>query len=225
MKKIKDKRVNILKKIFQDELDKVFIVGGFCRDFLMENRISKDLDIAVAMPKKDLQKVLNNQTVKDCKLDLNFKGIPFGSFRLVTPEGEIEITSFRKEIYGKNRYPKTSFTNCLLDDAQRRDFTVNAIYYSLKDEAFIYPFFEIKNDLKNRRIRFIGNPPTRIKQDPIRILRFFRFYKKYEMWHNKLLDRIFPFRNKTLQSCKKHYTLVEKLSKNNIKKEILKDGK
>lgn len=84
-----------------------------------------------------------------------------------------EVTTLRTDIETDGRYAKVTFGNSFEEDAKRRDFTINAL--SLSQSGVIYDYVNGLIDLKAGRVRFIGDPETRIKEDFLRILRFFRF--------------------------------------------------
>ena len=84
-----------------------------------------------------------------------------------------EITTLREDIETDGRRAKVKFTKSILEDAKRRDFSINAIY-SEQDGTILDPLNGI-DDILRKRIKFIGDPYARIKEDYLRILRFFRF--------------------------------------------------
>jgi poly(A) polymerase len=90
----------------------------------------------------------------------------------------VEVTTLRRDVATDGRRATVAFTDRLEEDAGRRDFTVNALY-ATRDGAVLDPVGEGLGDLRARRIRFIGDPHDRIREDYLRILRFFRFHAWY----------------------------------------------
>jgi poly(A) polymerase len=146
-------------------------VGGCVRKAL-ECKSTKDIDLATIYKPQEVRKILlkNNYKV----LDL---GIKYGSVTTLFKNYRYEITSLRKDTNPDGRHTKIKFTNSWLQDSLRRDFTINAIYCDKFGKVFD-PVNGI-NDLKNKKINFIGNPDLRIKEDYLRILRFIRFSLEY----------------------------------------------
>jgi poly(A) polymerase len=105
-------------------------------------------------------------------------GLSHGTITVLTESGEkVELTTFRKDVLPQGRRSEVSFGADIKEDASRRDFTVNALY--LTKEGEVLDFFNGVEDLKNGIVRFIGNPYERIKEDYLRILRFFRFHTRF----------------------------------------------
>ena len=96
---------------------------------------------------------------------------------LIINKKKLEITTLRKDVLTDGRYAKVQFTKNWEEDAQRRDFTINAIYADINGEIFD-PLDGIF-DLQNGQIRFIGSAEERINEDYLRILRYFRFFIQY----------------------------------------------
>ena len=120
------------------------------------------------MKPKTITKILNKENIKFSDV-----GIDHGTVTAIINERKFEITTFRNDIFTDGRHAKVSFSNSLEEDALRRDFTINAMYLD-KGGNLIDPK-DGKTDLENRVVRFIGNPEERIKEDYLRILRYFRF--------------------------------------------------
>jgi tRNA nucleotidyltransferase (CCA-adding enzyme) len=154
-----------LLKVFEENGYQAYIVGGAVRDRLL-NRDIHDIDIATdALPESTCQ-----------LFDRTFPvGIEHGTV-LVRFKGEsFEVTTFRKEsVYKDFRHPdKVEFTDSIVEDLRRRDYTINAIAYSSTRE-YIDPF-DGKADLNHGLIRTVGDPENRFNEDPLRILRGIRF--------------------------------------------------
>ena len=145
----------------------IFVVGGAIRDALLNREIT-DIDFATPLEPKTITEILNKENIKFIDV-----GINHGTVTAIINERKFEITTFRNDIFTDGRHAQVSFSNSLEEDALRRDFTINAMYLD-KSGNLIDPT-DGKKDLENRVVRFIGSPDERIKEDYLRILRYFRF--------------------------------------------------
>ena len=146
-------------------------VGGCVRKAL-EGKITTDIDLATVYKPEQVKKILlkNNYKV----LDLAIK---YGSITTFSKNYRYEITSLRKDIKTDGRHTEIQLTCDWFEDSLRRDFTINAIYCDKFGK--IYDPANGVEDLKNKKINFIGSPDLRIKEDYLRILRFIRFSLEY----------------------------------------------
>ncbi|MCZ8325149.1 MAG: CCA tRNA nucleotidyltransferase [Sphingomonadaceae bacterium] len=147
-------------------------VGGAVRDTLLGIPV-KDVDIATPLlPLKVIGKL------KDAGIQAVPTGIEHGTVTAVLPEGPVEITTLRHDVSTDGRRATVAFANDWQDDAARRDFTINALY---ADPATgeVFDWFGGLDDLAARRVRFIGDPHQRIREDHLRILRYFRFQARF----------------------------------------------
>jgi len=148
---------------------KAYFVGGCVRDFLMGVE-PHDYDICTTATPEELHKIFNKFS------NVSNNSEPFGvTMLLIEIDGkfeEVEIATLRKDIT-KGRHPKIEFTRDIKEDAERRDFTVNALYEDI--DGFIFDMVGGAQDIKNRTLRFVGNAQDRINEDPLRIFRFVRF--------------------------------------------------
>lgn len=157
-----------LSKILNDNNISFYIVGGAVRDDLLGLNVH-DYDIAVVSTPDKLINIF-----QDFKKDIYQAKL--GSIKIYIGESLFELSCTRIEIGKKDdlRYPKQiKFVDDIRLDAERRDFSINAIYYDL-NKGYIDPLNGI-NDLNNKIIRFIGDANIRIIEDPLRILRAIRF--------------------------------------------------
>ena len=171
-----------LKRILQlSEVEKVFnafskssifLVGGCVRDTLMNKQVT-DVDFATPCESLEIIEILSKN-----KINYIDVGIKFGTVTAIINDKKYQITSFRKDISTDGRYAEVEFSKEMELDAARRDFTVNALY--VDKDCKIYDFFNGHKDLKNNYLRFIGDPKARIKEDYLRIMRFFRFLTSYD---------------------------------------------
>lgn len=143
------------------------IVGGAVRDYLL-GRPLHDMDIAVSAPPKIVMETLSPL----CKIIPT--GIKHGTFTAVFDDTTFEITTLREDIQTNGRHAEVIYGTSFEKDAARRDFTINAL--SMDDGGNIYDYFGGRDDLENGRVRFIGDATTRIREDYLRILRFFRMH-------------------------------------------------
>ena len=146
-------------------------VGGCVRNALLGVSVS-DVDVATdATP----------ETVSTLAQAAGFKpvptGIDHGTVTIVAEGKPHEVTTFRRDVETDGRRAVVAFSDRIEDDAQRRDFTMNALYAD-RHGAVIDPLNGLP-DLLARRVRFVGDPETRIREDYLRILRFFRFHACY----------------------------------------------
>lgn len=149
----------------------VWFVGGCVRDTLLEEPVA-DLDISTdAHP----QTVLALAEAAD--LQAIPTGIAHGTVTVVVHDTPFEITTFRRDVATDGRRATVAFADNMADDARRRDFTMNALY-AAPDGRVADPLGGL-DDLLARRVRFIEDAETRIKEDYLRILRFFRFQAWY----------------------------------------------
>jgi len=146
-------------------------VGGCVRNALL-GVPAGDIDIATdALPQEVVQ------VAADAGLKPVPTGIDHGTVTVVSDGKPHEVTTFREDVDTFGRHAQVAFGTDLHADARRRDFTMNALY-TRPDGTVIDPLGGI-DDLIARRVRFIGDGATRIKEDYLRILRFFRFHAWY----------------------------------------------
>ncbi len=143
------------------------LVGGCVRDALLGIQ-SPDIDVAVAVPPQKVIELLTDNHIKVVPT-----GINFGTVTAVINHQSFEITSLREDIQTDGRHAKVIFGTDWLKDAERRDFTINALY--LDNQGILYDYFNGLGDLEKGKITFIGEPAQRIREDYLRILRYYRF--------------------------------------------------
>ncbi|HUY68864.1 MAG TPA: CCA tRNA nucleotidyltransferase [Alphaproteobacteria bacterium] len=144
------------------------IVGGAVRDALLEKEIG-EVDLACDLPPEKTAEILAKAGIKVAPT-----GIEHGTITAVVDHQGYEITALRRDIETDGRRAKVEFTDDWQADAARRDFTINAIYADA--DGTLYDYFGGRGDLAEGRVRFIGQAEARIREDVLRILRFFRFY-------------------------------------------------
>ena len=104
-------------------------------------------------------------------------GVEHGTITAIAGHQAFEVTSLRRDVETDGRHAKVAFTDDWAEDAARRDFTINALF--LARDGTVHDYVGGRADLATHRVRFIGNPATRIAEDYLRILRFFRFHAIY----------------------------------------------
>lgn len=147
------------------------IVGGAIRNLLLGEPIS-DIDLATtALPKETIRR----------GRAAGFKAVPtgiaHGTVTLVGGGASFEVTTLRQDVETDGRRAKVVFGRDFTTDATRRDFTINAL--GLDRDGRVHDYCGGLADLAARRVRFIGDAATRIREDYLRILRFFRFHARY----------------------------------------------
>ncbi|WP_426165300.1 CCA tRNA nucleotidyltransferase [Sandarakinorhabdus sp. DWP1-3-1] len=147
-------------------------VGGMVRDGLLGLPI-RDIDLATRFPPAEVIRRLTAAGLKAIPT-----GIAHGTITAVAPDLVAEVTTLRRDVTTDGRHATVAFTDDWQQDASRRDFTINALYAALPDGP-ITDFFGGIDDLRARRVRFIGDPLQRIAEDHLRILRFFRFSARF----------------------------------------------
>ena len=143
------------------------VVGGAVRDALLDVA-GGDVDIASTLLPEKMMEIAAQQNWKAIPT-----GIAHGTVTLVLPERVVEVTTLRRDIETNGRHAVVAYTDNWQEDASRRDFTINALYMDAAGK--IYDFFDGQKDIAANRVRFIGDAVTRINEDGLRILRFFRF--------------------------------------------------
>ena len=146
-------------------------VGGCVRNALMGETV-RDIDIATTETPESAKALLEAKGIKVVPT-----GIDHGTITAVTPTRHFEITTLRVDVATDGRRADVAFTGDWLADAQRRDFTMNALYCDA--DGTVHDPLGGREDLKARVVRFIGDPHERIREDYLRILRFFRFHAFY----------------------------------------------
>ncbi len=160
--------VTKLFKIFNDhQKNCIFVVGGCIRDIFLEKKIT-DIDFATSLEPDEIIELLDSNNISF--LDI---GIDFGTVTAIINDKKFEITTFRKDTEADGRHAKVLYSKSIDEDVLRRDFTINAMY--LGGNGDLFDPLEGQKDIEGRNVRFIGNPDKRIKEDYLRILRYFRF--------------------------------------------------
>jgi len=212
----KDKYLNIENLINNPDILKLFrvveshggvlrFVGGAVRDAIAGLK-GFDLDLATDLSPDELVEACEENGLRTIPI-----GIKFGTVGVLIGNQVLEVTSLRKDIKTDGRHAEVVFTSDWNEDASRRDLTINAVYADEKGNVFDY--YNGIDDLEKGIIRFIGNANQRIKEDYLRILRFFRFYSIFGKA---------PIDSKALAACKENKDGLKLLSMERIRDELFK---
>ena len=190
--------IKILNKL--NEYGKGYIVGGAIRDILLGLK-PKDVDFATNLSYETLKTLFSEYTPKET-------GKSFGVLRIRVNNVDYEIAKFREDIYGKEE--KVSFVDDIKNDLARRDFAINAMAYNEIDG--IIDLYGGQKDIENKIINFVGNAEERIIEDPLRVLRAFRFMSRLN----------FSLSENTIEAIKKQKSLLNGIPKERITMEFSK---
>tara|TARA_X000000368_G_C23023976_1_gene709322 strand:- start:640 stop:1923 length:1284 start_codon:yes stop_codon:yes gene_type:complete len=167
---------------YSDEAELRF-VGGCVRK-LINNEVVDDIDLSTNLTPENVIEILKKNNINYYET-----GIEHGTITAVINKKSFEITSLRKDVKTDGRHAQVVYTKNWLEDASRRDFTINAIYSDI--DGNLFDPFNGKKDLYYGSIEFIGDPAIRLKEDYLRILRYIRFFLKYSKnQHNKSTIKI-----------------------------------
>ncbi|MFD1111481.1 CCA tRNA nucleotidyltransferase [Pseudoroseomonas ludipueritiae] len=147
------------------------VVGGAVRD-LLAGRPVHDVDVAVALPPEEAAGRLREAGIKVFET-----GLAHGTVTAVLEHQPVEVTSLRRDLVTDGRHAQVAWSTDWREDAARRDFTFNAM--SMDAGGHLWDYFGGRADLAAGRVRFVGDPATRMAEDYLRLLRFFRFHARY----------------------------------------------
>ncbi|WP_426959293.1 CCA tRNA nucleotidyltransferase [Muricoccus radiodurans] len=146
-------------------------VGGVVRDVIAGRPVA-DVDVAAPMPPDEIARRL-----EAAGLRVHETGLSHGTVTAVLAGQPVEVTSLRRDVSTDGRHAVVEWTTNWREDAARRDFTINAM--SLSAEGELWDYFGGREDLAAGRVRFVGDPATRLEEDHLRALRYFRFQARY----------------------------------------------
>ncbi len=183
----------------------VRVVGGAVRNSLLGQPIC-DVDLATTLLPEDVM-----HACKAAGFGVHPTGITHGTLTVVNSGQAFEVTTLRRDVETDGRRAVIAFTHDWKEDAMRRDFTINAIYCDKFGKIFDFTNGYI--DIQRKRVRFVGEAEERIKEDYLRILRFFRFHAYY--------GKGAPCRE-GLAACVKLKSGLRKISAERIRQEMFK---
>ncbi|MBX9595130.1 MAG: CCA tRNA nucleotidyltransferase, partial [Roseomonas sp.] len=146
-------------------------VGGCVRDALAGVAVH-DVDVAAPLPPEAIAARL-----KAAGLKVFETGLAHGTVTAVLAGQPVEVTALRRDVATDGRHAEVAWTTDWAEDAARRDFTINAM--SCDGEGRLWDYFGGRADLAAGRVRFVGDAATRLAEDYLRALRFFRFWARY----------------------------------------------
>jgi len=188
------------------EAQNALFVGGCVRNLLLDEPVD-DIDIATKHTPQQVQEILNAKTIKTIPT-----GIDHGTITAIIDDHKFEITTLRKDVETDGRRAVVAFSKEWSEDAERRDFTINTLLADTNGNIFD-PTGQGISDLENRKIIFVGTPDQRIREDYLRILRFFRFHALYGAGEPDTA---------ALKSCKTHADQIKTLSRERVTQEFFK---
>jgi poly(A) polymerase len=147
------------------------VVGGAVRDALAGREVT-DIDLATPRTPEQVTQALRAAGIRAVPT-----GLDHGTVTAVTGGRGFEITTLRCDVETDGRHARVAFTGDWRSDAARRDFTINAL--SMTQDGAVFDYFDGVADLRAGRVRFVGDPSSRIAEDYLRILRYFRFFARY----------------------------------------------
>ncbi|XP_068171843.1 CCA tRNA nucleotidyltransferase 1, mitochondrial isoform X2 [Antennarius striatus] len=161
--------LNELAELFQKNHHELRIAGGAVRDLLSGKR-PKDVDFATTATPEEMKHMFQSAGIRM----INNKGEQHGTITARLHDENFEVTTLRVDVQTDGRHAEVEFTTDWHKDAERRDLTINSMFLGL--DGTLYDYFKGYEDLQNNKVLFVGSAEQRIKEDYLRILRYFRFY-------------------------------------------------
>lgn len=162
---------NNLKELCELFPEPLYIVGGYIRNCLLGLK-NQDIDICSSLTIEELEKLLNGT-----RYEVKVKSRVLGSAIVSIDNDNYEYTCFRRDTYpegGTHMPEKVEFIRDVEEDAKRRDFTCNALYYDIKNDKLL-DFYDGVGDIKKKILRTVETPDFVFSHDGVRLLRLFRF--------------------------------------------------
>jgi poly(A) polymerase len=192
----------IIKSLVKNGFRSLF-AGGYVRDSVMGLLEKGDIDIATSATPKDVCRIFPHVVLV---------GEQFGVVRVNHKGMQFEVATFRKDLnYKDGRHPENVEFSCEKEDALRRDFTINGMFYDPLKNIYI-DYVGGKSDIKNKIIRAIGDPYKRFSEDYLRMMRAIRFCAKFD----------FTIEENTWEAIKKNALEIKKISAERIFMELEK---
>ena len=197
--------INRLVAALADGGSDVRFVGGAVRDALIGWPV-RDIDVATPLPPDIVTLRLERAGLRVLPT-----GLKHGTVTAICGARNIEVTTLRRDVTTDGRWALVAFTDDWLVDAGRRDLTFNAL--SARPDGTVFDYFEGRKDLYQGVVRFVGDPDERIREDVLRLLRFFRFHAWYGRSH-PLADQ--------LAATARQAVLLSSLSGERVRAEVLR---
>jgi poly(A) polymerase len=186
-------------------LPELYVVGGAVRNSVLGLPV-RDVDLATPLLPAVVAKRLAGAGI-----ECGMKGAKFGIVVADIGGEKFEIATFRRDIYARPRYPKVRFVKTPREDARRRDFTMNALYMGA--DGGVLDFAGGLEDMEKRVVRFVGPAEKSVRDDPLRILRYFRFCGEY--FHEN-------FDPGALAACRANIENIKALPRRKVDEELAK---
>jgi poly(A) polymerase len=185
--------------------DRARFVGGAVRNAILGRAVG-DIDVATDRMPEEVVKILGAAGIKTVPT-----GLEHGTVTALPPERKVEITTLRRDVETDGRHAKVAPIADWNEDARRRDFTMNALYLDMAGD--LYDPVAGLADLRAGRVRFVGDAETRIAEDVLRLLRFYRFVAHYGKGDADRAARA---------ACRKRAPLLPRLSAERVQAELFK---
>ncbi|CAD5122512.1 DgyrCDS10936 [Dimorphilus gyrociliatus] len=199
--------------IFKKHNYELRIAGGAVRDLLL-NMSPHDIDFATTATPDQMKEFLKAEDIRM----INLKGEKHGTITCRIDEENFEVTTLRIDVETDGRHAEVQFTTDWQLDALRRDLTINQLFLGF--DGTVYDYYNGINDLREKKVRFVGDAGERIREDYLRILRYFRFYGRISEVENN-------HEAETLMAIKENVSGLSNISGERIWVELKKilDGK
>jgi len=228
-------QVNIIRgavEIILQNAGEAYFVGGCVRDYFLTRpqdknledfvnylcKNNKDVDIATNLHPEVINKIFTENGF--------FAKTTIVTNVVVKSKTKLEITTLRMDINPNGRWTQTQFATTIEEDAQRRDFTINAIYLQpnfATNTYIIHDFYNGLADLQNKQVKFIGDATQRIREDYLRMLRFFRFSCRFSTTFNENgLNACINLSQSYKNACMPNQDGIILLAKERVRDEIFK---
>lgn len=180
------------------------IVGGCVRDSLTDTK-PKDWDFVSSKSYEELEEQFSR-----AGYTINETGKQFLVLNISKNGETFEIARFRKDgMYTDGRHPDSVEVGTITEDSERRDFTVNALYYNLSSDTLLDPTGQGIIDIMDRTLRFVGSPEKRLEEDSLRTIRFYRFVSKGFKPESKSLTSVRRLFDKSIKQVTPERVRVE----------------
>lgn len=181
---------------------KARFVGGCVRDAFLGIE-AQDIDVATVFSPQEIVNLLKNANIRALET-----GVLHGTITALLPNRAVEITTLRRDVACDGRHAVVEFSDSWEEDAKRRDFTCNAL--SMNKDGEVFDYCGGIEDLHQKIVRFVGDPALRVREDYLRVLRYFRFLARFSG----------PIDSASMQACVSAAADTNQLSGERIYKEM-----